>query len=279
MSRQVIDLTVATPEKKCKTRPQQVVEVLDDEVAVVGERRPPPPPRPAAAPAPPVGKRVCAFGVRCNRMSDGNHLREFAHHDIREAPLMTMAMPNLFGGPEGQRQYLLQRQRELEKEERAMVAAVAKSIREADEAAERKRVRDEQDNEYKRGLQRDKKVAATVRQQSVETLVIDETPEDKADEAVVVEETKRPRVELASEPEAGDAAVAVTFQLLDGNRVSRRFLMTDSCEQLFAFAEEKSGNVEGQLDLVQLPQGTVKREATIEQVGSKRILLYVRVKD
>jgi hypothetical protein len=291
-SREVIDLTASTPEKK-RARPREaevvVVEEVEPEVQVVGESRRAvaPPPPPVAAPRPP--KRICHFGVRCRKMTDRQHLLDFAHHDVRTAaPLPTLRLPpNMFGGPAAHAEYLAHRQRQLEQEERALVKAVADSLQAAAEARERQQMREQQDAEYARGLQRDKKAAASVRQLSAETVVVEEEEqkvekgkEEEDDEVAVAQQQpeKRSRTELLPEPaESESDVVAVTFQLPDGSRVTRRFRGGDSCAQLFALAEERCGEVSGELQLLQLPQTALRREALIRDYGTKRYALFVRI--
>ena len=281
MSREVIDLTTATPEKK-KPRHEEVVVVDDEEVQVLGVRQPPVPVVPVAAPPVRIPKQVCPFGVRCRKTKEREHMLAFAHHDIRASaapPLPTLRLPpNLFGSAAGHAEYLALRQRQLEQEERALVTAVADSLRAEAEARERQSVREQQDAEYERGLQHDKRAAATVRQRSAETVVVEEEVElEKHKEEEQAAPAKRARVELLPEPseEAGDA-VTVTFQLPDGNRATRRFRGSDSCEQLFVFAEDRSG---AQLELVQLPQTSLQRDRRVGDYGVKRFALFARVKE
>lgn len=272
----MIDLT--TPKRP---KLEEVVNV-DDEIEFVGVRQHHPPPAAEVAHRP---KRICAFGVRCNRMTDREHLLNFSHADNEIRPLPTLALPvNMFGGALAQQSYLLARQRELERQEQQLVAALAQSIREQNEADERQRVREQQDAEYQKGLARDKKAAASKRQTSVETILVDEEQKDedrkKADEelSVTVAESKRPRLveELRPEPDADDPnAVSVTLQLLDGSRQTRRFQGGDKAVQIHVFASTLHPK-ESSLMLVRLPEGKVDPDQLVSSFG-KRVLLFVKL--
>jgi hypothetical protein len=280
----IIDLT--SP-KKARI---DVISLDDDhdEVQFVGfsgplpELRPfVPPPRVVYHPANHVPKRICSFGVRCNRMTDPEHLAAFSHADHEIRPLPTLALPvNMFGGPAAQHAYLLQRQRELERQERELVAAVADSLRAEAESKERQRVRDLQDLEYQQSLAKDKKVEASKRQQSSETICVEDAAKVFPPPAhvlvaspVVVDAV----LSLDPEPDASEAgAVAVTVQLFDGTRHTRRFRCEELCENVYTFARTKLENAKEKIDLVQLPEGRVDPHHTVASVGKKRVLLFVK---
>ncbi len=291
MSDDVIDLT--TPQK-----PEVVnVDDNDDDVVIMGVgrgavRRE----RPLYAPAPsqrlsspPIHapKRVCAFGVRCNRMTDREHLLNFSHADNEIRPLVTLALPvNMFGGVQMQQNYLLARQRELERQERELVAALEASKREEAEARERKKVRDMQDAEYKASLAKDKKLDASKRQKTAETICVEE--EGNANHVMALDDEIIPQTldrdtvfAIDPEPDAKeDGVVSVTLQLLDGSRHSRKFRGQSLASQVYAYAMSlMPSDASKKIDLVRLPEGKVNPGQTIASCGVARILLFVKLEE
>ena len=189
---------------------------------------------------------------------------------------------------------MIERRKQLEREERQLVETIAASIREEKEAAERQKIREAQDLEYHRSMMLDKKRAekkeARKRQKTEETIAVDLDEADEEEEEKEVKSPKRAKKEESDEvvmeppseePEEDEEGICrVTFQTEEGKRFERRFRKSGRAEGLYKFVAFFLPGLPKSFEIVQLPQGVVGHEAELADVlQGSRALLYVKLSE
>ena len=294
----VVDLT-QTPDRKPTPRQVEVV-VLDDSgpggsqaETVVSETVNSAPPAPRPLPRQPelrVRLKQCKFGQRCRKLHDSFHLARFAHNHVAAVSPQSLTLPpNLFGGgAQGHQRFVEERRRQLEREEQQLVQTIAKSLEEERAAAERQKLREAQDAEYRKSVRQDRKTIdrekAKKRQKIKETIALDDAVQlDEEEEFQNVSKTTPKYAALSDEPNVSEPdCVSVTFQLPNGKRITRRFRRNMSTEQLYAFihhANNESFDTQ-MFSVVELRNGVVSPiDLTIDNVAKNdsRILLFVQL--
>lgn len=175
--------------------------------------------------------------------------------------------PNLFGrGNAGVNEYLAQRRREKEREERNLVEAIASSLREEEKAKQTKELRDAQEKEYQKGLKEDRRKQREEKKK--------QRKQEKEQQKLELLKAK-----FEQEPSSGEGSCSVTFQDQEG-RFERVFSSDGLCEDLYLFVlyvklKNRDGNKQQEFELILPPNTVIDRGEKISNYG-KKLLLFVR---